>query len=75
VERVGPGVQRSHQGALALAGAGYRSVREMIGGFEYWAREGLAIQTRTGRIRRPVDELTAPVVPVSTAAPRRQQHC
>jgi hypothetical protein len=33
----------------------------MIGGYEYWAREGLAIESATGRTRRPVDELTAPV--------------
>ena len=33
-------------------------VREMIGGFEYWAREGLAVQTTSGRTRREVDPLT-----------------
>ncbi len=41
-----------------LARAGYRHVREMIGGFEYWAREGLAVQTTSGRTRREVDPLT-----------------
>ncbi|MCU1616419.1 MAG: sulfurtransferase [Frankiales bacterium] len=56
----GPGCNGSTRGALALSLAGYRSVREMIGGFEYWAREGLAIETSAGRTRRPVDELTAP---------------
>lgn len=57
----GPGCNGSTRAALALAQAGYRDVREMIGGFEYWAREGLAIATATGRRRRPVDELTAPL--------------
>ena len=56
----GPGCNGSTRGALALARAGYRQVQEMIGGFEYWAREGLAIETAGGRTRRPVDPLTAP---------------
>jgi hypothetical protein len=33
----------------------------MIGGFEYWAREGLAVVTENGRTRRDADPLTAPV--------------
>ena len=33
----------------------------MIGGFEYWAREGLPVETAAG-VRSPVaDPLTAPV--------------
>jgi hypothetical protein len=40
-------------------------VRELVGGFEYWAREGLAIETDGGRSRRPVDDLTAPTAGVS----------
>lgn len=63
----GPGCNGSTKAALILAQAGYRDVREMIGGFEYWAREGLAIVTAAGRRRRPVDELTAPL-PASLAA-------
>jgi rhodanese-related sulfurtransferase len=59
----GPGCNGSTRGALTLARAGYRNVQEMIGGFEYWAREGLAIETAAGRNRRPVDPLTAPVSP------------
>jgi rhodanese-related sulfurtransferase len=55
----GPGCNGSTKAALALARAGYGDVREMIGGFEYWAREGLAVATATGRRRWPVDELTA----------------
>ena len=57
----GPGCNGSTKAAFTLASLGYRRVRELIGGFEYWAREGLAIETDTGRTRHPVDELTAPV--------------
>jgi len=57
----GPGCNGSTKAALVLARAGYRNVREMIGGFEYWAREGLSIVTATGRRRHPVDELTGPL--------------
>jgi rhodanese-related sulfurtransferase len=54
----GPGCNGSTKGALVLARAGYGDVREMIGGFEYWAREGLAVESASGRSRRPVDPLT-----------------
>jgi rhodanese-related sulfurtransferase len=57
----GPGCNGSTRAAFTLASLGYCRVRELIGGFEYWAREGLAIETDAGRTRRPVDELTAPV--------------
>jgi rhodanese-related sulfurtransferase len=57
----GPGCNGSTKAALVLARAGYDDVREMIGGFEYWAREGLAVENVHGRVRRAVDELTAPV--------------
>jgi rhodanese-related sulfurtransferase len=54
----GPGCNGAGRAALALALLGYR-VREMLGGFEYWAREGLPVET-AGGIRRPdVDPLTA----------------
>jgi rhodanese-related sulfurtransferase len=56
-----PGCNGSARGALVLARAGYRTVQEMMGGFEYWAREGLAVGTATGRTRYRVDPLTAPV--------------
>ena len=56
----GPGCNGATRGALALARAG-RRVREMIGGFEYWVREGLPVETAQGRDRRAVDPLTAPV--------------
>jgi hypothetical protein len=32
----------------------------MIGGFEYWAREGLPVQAADGIARGQVDLLTAP---------------
>jgi rhodanese-related sulfurtransferase len=55
----GPGCNGATRAALALATLGFR-VREMIGGFEYWAREGLPVETADG-VRRPaVDPLTAP---------------
>jgi rhodanese-related sulfurtransferase len=55
----GPGCNGATRAALALAGLGFR-VREMIGGFEYWAREGFAIETADGVQRGPVDVLVAP---------------
>ncbi len=57
----GPGCNGSTRGALILATLGYTRVRELIGGFEYWAREGLAVVSDHGRIRREADPLTAPV--------------
>jgi|GEM_PF-765986 rhodanese-related sulfurtransferase len=65
----GPACNGSTKAALVLARAGYQHVREMIGGFEYWAREGLSIENAAGRRRRPVDELTAPLPPAQPAAP------
>jgi rhodanese-related sulfurtransferase len=56
----GPGCNGSTRAALALAQAGI-AAKELIGGFEYWAREGLAVETATGRTRRPIDDLTAPL--------------
>lgn len=35
-----------------------RSVREMIGGFEYWVREGYPVEDHAGVHRRPVEPLT-----------------
>ncbi len=55
----GPGCNGATRAALALALLGYR-VREMIGGYEYWAREGLPVQTAGGLTRPDVDPLTAP---------------
>ena len=55
----GPGCNGATRAALTLARLGYR-VREMIGGFEYWAREGLPVQTAAGVSQPDVDPLTAP---------------
>jgi rhodanese-related sulfurtransferase len=55
----GPGCNGATRAALALAQRGFR-VREMIGGFEYWAREGLPVETADGVVRAAVDPLTAP---------------
>jgi rhodanese-related sulfurtransferase len=60
----GPGCNGATKSALELAELGY-PVREMIGGFEYWAREGLPVETDGGIARRVPDPLTAPsTVPV-----------
>src|SRR5262249_28302494 len=59
----GPGCNGATRAALEFARLGY-PVREMIGGFEYWAREGFAVETDAGvRPGRP-DELTTVVAAV-----------
>lgn len=55
----GPGCDGAARAALALAECGYR-VKEMLGGFEYWVREGFGYETRDGGDRRAPDPLTAP---------------
>ncbi|MDH6465266.1 rhodanese-related sulfurtransferase [Micromonospora sp. A200] len=55
----GPGCNGATRAALEFARLGYR-VKEMLGGYEYWVREGLPVRTPTGETRRPVDHLTAP---------------
>ncbi|WP_151772199.1 rhodanese-like domain-containing protein [Streptomyces abyssomicinicus] len=57
----GPGCNGATRAALALSLRGYR-VKEMLGGFEYWVREGFAYETAEGGGRRSPDPLTAPVV-------------
>lgn len=56
----GPGCNGATKAALAFARLGYQ-VREMLGGFEYWAREGLPVETDDGPLVRAADPLTAPV--------------
>lgn len=56
----GPGCDGATRAALALAELGFQ-VKEMLGGFEYWVREGFAYETWEGRERRAADPLTAPV--------------
>ena len=43
----GPGCNGATRAALALAELGYQ-VKEMLGGFEYWAREGFEFETWEG---------------------------
>lgn len=56
----GPGCNGRTKAALEFARLGYE-VREMLGGFEYWAREGLPVETDAGPHLRAADPLTAPV--------------
>ncbi|MER6949486.1 rhodanese-like domain-containing protein [Nonomuraea sp. NPDC000554] len=62
----GPGCNGATRAALEFAKLGYQ-VKEMLGGFEYWAREGFPVETAEGITRRPVDALTAPVSGVACA--------
>ncbi|GAA1323099.1 rhodanese-like domain-containing protein [Pseudonocardia xinjiangensis] len=55
----GPGCNGATRAALALALLGYR-VREMIGGIEYWVREGFPVVTDAGTTAGPPDPLTVP---------------
>lgn len=55
----GPGCNGATRAALALSLQGY-AVREMIGGVEYWAREGFALRTPAGEVAREADPLVAP---------------
>ncbi len=43
----GPGCNGATRAAHALARLGY-AVREMLGGIEYWTREGLAVESAAG---------------------------
>lgn len=53
----GPGCNGATRAALAFATLGH-PVKEMLGGFEYWAREGFEVERDAGRERHPVDTLT-----------------
>jgi rhodanese-related sulfurtransferase len=55
----GPGCNGATRAALALARLGF-GVKEMIGGIEYWIREGFEIATDDGVSATPADPLTAP---------------
>ena len=55
----GPGCNGATKAALALAQRGY-DVREMLGGIEYWIREGFPVATADGEATRSPDPLTAP---------------
>ena len=49
-----PGCNAGTKGALEFAKLGY-SVREMIGGYEYWAREGQPLENDEGPLPRVFD--------------------
>jgi rhodanese-related sulfurtransferase len=55
----GPGCNGATRAALALALQGY-AVKEMIGGIEYWIREGFPVATDDGEAATPADPLVAP---------------
>lgn len=56
----GPACNGGAKAAHLLARRG-RRVKEMLGGFEYWAREGLPVGGVDGPIHRAPDPLTVPV--------------
>jgi rhodanese-related sulfurtransferase len=60
----GPGCNGATRAALALARLGY-DVREMLGGYEYWVREGFAVETAAGLTTRTPDPLTTPATAVT----------
>ncbi|MFG3252254.1 rhodanese-like domain-containing protein [Streptomyces sp. NPDC048172] len=56
----GPGCNGATRAALALSRLGYQA-REMLGGIEYWIREGFPVDGTHGPgARRAADPLTAP---------------
>jgi rhodanese-related sulfurtransferase len=57
----GPGCNGGVRAALALATLGYQ-VKEMIGGIEYWIREGYPVQTSAGLATRERDPLTTAAI-------------
>lgn len=52
-----PGCNAGSKGALAFAQRGF-TVREMIGGYEYWVREGQPTENDAGPLPRMYDPLT-----------------
>lgn len=66
----GPGCNGSTRAALEFAKLGYE-VKEMLGGFEYWAREGYPVETDRGRIVRAKDPLTRRWTPSPVTASAR----
>ena len=56
----GPACNGATRSAIEFLKLGY-TVREMIGGFEYWAREGYGVVDDLGEVEIAVDRLTTPV--------------
>ena len=55
-----PGCNGADKAALEFAKLGYE-VKLMIGGFEYWAREGYDVEDDNGPVIRGIDALVGPV--------------
>ncbi len=55
----GPACNGATRAALEFARLGF-PVKEMIGGFEYWVREGLPVERAGAVTRSPADPLVAP---------------
>jgi rhodanese-related sulfurtransferase len=55
----GPGCNGATRAALALSEAGF-DAKEMLGGIEYWIREGFPVRTEKGEEIAAPDPLTAP---------------
>lgn len=60
-----PGCNAGAKGAVEFARLGYH-VREMIGGFEYWVREGYPAASDAGPLPRVFDPLVTFVRPSSS---------
>jgi rhodanese-related sulfurtransferase len=60
----GPGCDGATRAALALAQLGYQ-VKEMIGGIEYWIREGFGTDDSDGHRHSQADPLTTPFGSIS----------
>lgn len=60
-----PGCNGGAKGAVEFARLGYR-VREMIGGYEYWVREGLPAENPQGPLPRVFDPQVMVVRPSTT---------
>ena len=65
----GPGCNGATRAALEFARLGH-PVKEMLGGFEYWVREGFAYDTADGMMQREVDALTNVAATGLGGAPR-----
>ncbi|MFJ8827598.1 rhodanese-like domain-containing protein [Streptomyces sp. NPDC102467] len=62
----GPGCDGATRAALALARLGYQ-VKEMIGGIEYWIREGFPVESLAGTEQAEADPLTTPLGSITCA--------
>ena len=56
----GPACNGATRSAIEFLKLGY-PVKEMIGGFEYWAREGLGVVDDLGPVELAADRLTTPL--------------